>query len=299
MNKPRIYTPQELEQLHEVLYEILNEIVRICQKHQIPFFVIGGTAIGALYDEAILPWDDDVDIGMKREDYNRFLQVASRELDKRYFLSYIETDPHTPYYFAKVKKNHTLFVERMFKNVDVHPGIYVDIFPFDRIPDNRRLMKLQHETVKFLNCCLMGKEAWLWKHCGTCEIENPSNRGLIPCLINRLIDLLLPKKAIFHLMVKAQTYFNKKKTRYYNNVMTKTDHVTEEDLNHLEPVKFGPLTLMAPQGLEAFLRYNYPKLHRFNEEEQAQVANHYPEALSFNTQAETHSTQKKSAQPHL
>ena len=53
------------------------------------------------------------------------------------------------------------------------------------------------------------------------------------------------------------------------------------------------------QGLEAFLRYNYPKLHRFNEEEQAQVANHYPEALSFNTQAETHSTQKKSAQPHL
>lgn len=101
MNKPRIYTPQELEQLHEVLYEILNEIVRICQKHQIPFFVIGGTAIGALYDEAILPWDDDVDIGMKREDYNRFLQVASRELDKRYFLSYIETDPHTPYYLPK------------------------------------------------------------------------------------------------------------------------------------------------------------------------------------------------------
>ena len=88
MNKPRIYTPQELEQLHEVLYEILNEIVRICQKHQIPFFVIGGTAIGALYDEAILPWDDDVDIGMKREDYNRFLQVALREpLNGTFFLT--------------------------------------------------------------------------------------------------------------------------------------------------------------------------------------------------------------------
>ena len=69
--------------------------------------------------------------------------------------------------------------------------------------------------------------------------------------------------------------------------MTKTDHVTEESLNHLEPVKFGPLTLAAPQGLEEFLRYNYPKLHRFNEEEQAQVIDHYPEVLSFNTLADT------------
>ena len=96
----RKYTPQELEQLHKALYEILGEIVRICEKHQIPFFVIGGTAIGALYDKAILPWDDDIDIGMKREDYNRFLKVAPQELDSRYFLSWIETDPHSTYNFA-------------------------------------------------------------------------------------------------------------------------------------------------------------------------------------------------------
>lgn len=105
------YTPEELTQLHQVLYEILEEIVRICDKHNIPYFVIGGTAIGALYDKAILPWDDDIDIGMKREDYNKFLQIASQELREPYFLSWIHTDPHSPYYFAKVKKNNTLFVE--------------------------------------------------------------------------------------------------------------------------------------------------------------------------------------------
>ena len=54
----------------------MEEIVRICDKHNIPYFVIGGTAIGALYDKAILPWDDDIDIGMKREDSNKFLQIA-------------------------------------------------------------------------------------------------------------------------------------------------------------------------------------------------------------------------------
>ena len=109
MNKK--YTAEELDLLHAELYDILGETIRVCQKHDIPYFVIGGTAIGALYDQAILPWDDDIDIGMTRENYNKFLKVAPGELGPSYFLSWIETDPHTPYYFAKVKKNDTLFVE--------------------------------------------------------------------------------------------------------------------------------------------------------------------------------------------
>lgn len=277
----RKYTTEELERLHAELYEILGEIAQVCRKHHIPYFIIGGTAIGALYDQAILPWDDDVDIGMTRKDYNRFLEIASQELSSSFFLSWIETDPHSPYYFAKVKKNNTLFVEEMFKNVPMHPGIFVDIFPFDRIPDNKLLQRIQHETAKFLFCCLMGKEKWLWKHFGKCEIANPTNRGVIPCFLNRTVDSLLSKKAIYRLLVFTQSCFNSWKTRYYNNVMTTTDHVTEESLRQLQPVKFGPLTVTAPNEMEDFLRYNYPSLHRYTEEEQEKVNNHYPAALSF------------------
>lgn len=276
------YTPEELTQLHQVLYEILEEIVRICDKHNIPYFVIGGTAIGALYDKAILPWDDDIDIGMKREDYNKFLQIASQELREPYFLSWIHTDPHSPYYFAKVKKNNTLFVEEMFKDVPMHQGIFVDIFPFDRIPNNKLLRKIQYEAVNFLKCCLMGKEVWLWKHFGKCQISNPTNRGAVACLLNRIVDMTLSKKTIYRLMVIMQSCFNSWKTLYYNNVITTTDHVLETSLNHLQPIKFGPLYLKAPDGLENFLRYNYPTLHRYTEEEQDKINNHYPAVLSFN-----------------
>lgn len=281
MNKK--YSAEELKLLHNELYDILDKIIRICQKHDIPYFVIGGTAIGALYDEAILPWDDDIDIGMTRENYNKFLQIAPKELDSNYFLSWIESDPHTPYYFAKVKKNNTLFIEELFKDVPMHPGIFVDIFPFDRIPDNKFLLKLQYEAVSFLKCCLLGKEVWMWKHFGKCQISNPTNRGPIPCLLNRIVDTLFTKKAIYRMMVAAQSIFNPWNTTYYNNVVTKTDHVLEESLNSLVPVRFGPLTLTAPAGLEDFLRYNYPKLHRYTPEEQEQVNNHYPAKLSFNT----------------
>ena len=82
MNKK--YTAEELDLLHAELYDILGETIRVCQKHNIPYFVIGGTAIGALYDQAILPWDDDIDIGMTRENYNKFLKVAPGELGPSY-----------------------------------------------------------------------------------------------------------------------------------------------------------------------------------------------------------------------
>lgn len=279
----RKYTTEELERLHTELYEILEEIDRVCRKHHIPYFIIGGTAIGALYDQAILPWDDDVDIGMTRKDYNKFLEIAPKELGSSFFLSWIETDPHSPYYFAKVKKNNTLFVEEMFKNVSMHPGIFVDIFPFDRIPDNKLLQRIQHEMAKFLFCCLLGKEVWMWKHFGKCEIAHPTNRGAIPCFLNKVVDTLFPKKVIYRLLVFTQSCFNSWKTQYYNNVMTTTDHVTEKCLQQLQPVKFGPLTVTAPHELEDFLRYNYPTLHRYTKEEQEKVNNHYPAVLSFST----------------
>lgn len=277
------YSSEELDLLHKELYEILDVTIQICKKHHIPYFAIGGTAIGALYDEAILPWDDDVDIGMKREDYNRFLEVAPKELGEDYFLSWLETDPHTPYYFAKVKKNHTLFVEPMFKDVPMHPGIFVDIFPFDKIPDNRILQKMQYSLVNFLNCCLMGKEVWLWKHAGKCAIANPSNRGPLPCYVNKWIDVLCSKRCIFKLLQGMQQMFNSWNTRRYNNTMTRTDHVLNEDIEQLEERKFGPITISVPAHLETFLRYNYPKLHRFTEKEVENVNNHYPAAFSFDT----------------
>lgn len=114
----------------------------------------------------------------------------------------------------------------------------------------------------------MGKEIWMWKHFGKCEIENPTNRGAFSCLLNRIVDSLFSKKAIYQMLVSVQSCFNSRNTRYYNNVMATADHVTVESIRHLQPVKFGPLTVTAPDDLEGFLRYNYPTLHRFTKEEQ-------------------------------
>ena len=151
----------------------------------------------------------------------------------------------------------------------------------DRLPDGAVARRVQRGVVNFLKCCLIGKEAWMWRHCGRCVNPEPTDRGFLPCLLNRIVDTLLPKRVIYRLMVAAQTAFNGCRTRCFNNIVTTTDHVEEEALRHLDTVKFGPLQVTVPHDVERFLRNNYPTLHRFTPEEQARISNHCPDQLVF------------------
>ena len=119
------------KKLQEVQLEILEEVVRICEKHNIQYFLMAGTLLGAVRHKGFIPWDDDLDIGMTRLDYNKFNKVASKELNSRYYLHNHKTDPEYWCPFTKVRKNNTEMNEKILVDVNTHKGIYIDIFPFD------------------------------------------------------------------------------------------------------------------------------------------------------------------------
>ncbi len=279
MGNNKEYTEEELSRLHKELYAILAETVRVCEKLGISYFIIGGTAIGTFFWKAIIPWDDDIDIGMTRRNYERFLREAPAELGRDYFLQWVKTDRHTPFYFAKVRKHNTLFVEEDFQHLPMHHGIYVDVFPFDKVPDNQALQRAHRTLCNFFNCCFMGKEVWMWKHCGTCAVENPTNRGFFPCLMNRIVDTLFTKKAIYRMLSALQGCFNSRQTTYYNMVLMPKDHIAVHSIKHPQRVKFGELTVFAPSDLETYLRHHYRNLRRHIPKEEQQ--NHRPVHLSF------------------
>lgn len=276
------YTDQELSQLHDTLYEILGEIIRVCDLLDIPYFIQGGTAIGAFFEDSILPWDDDIDIGMTRANYNRFLKEAPAVLGKQYFLQWYGTDPHTPFYFAKLRKNNTVFLEHNYRNLPIHQGIYIDIFPFDKVPDTPWLQKAQRTISNFFNCCFMGKEVWQWKHCGKCEIDTPTNRGFLPCLLQRTIQTPLSKSAILKILSWTQSCFNwLPKATFYNIVLAPKDHIAVTTIEHPEQRPFGPLTVWAPSDLETYLRRHYRNLRRYIPKEEQM--NHRPDELYFSS----------------
>ena len=103
------YKKDELETLHKTLHEILAEVIRICDKHDIPYFMIGGSAIGAFFYNDIIPFDDDIDIGMTRSNYERFLDIAPGELPEGYFLQWVKTGRHTLLFCKSEKRQHLIY----------------------------------------------------------------------------------------------------------------------------------------------------------------------------------------------
>lgn len=276
------YDKEELSCLHECLYTILGEIVRVCEKNDIQYFIIGGSAIGAFFEHSILPWDDDIDIGMTRENYNRFLSIAPTELKSGFFLQWPESEQHTPFYFAKVRMDNTSFVEGIFSKLDIHHGIYVDIFPFDKAPDNTLLQKGQRTLANFIKGCFMGKDIWQWKYFGKCDVSQPRPRSAFACLITRVMCLLFSKRTLYRMLCRIQTLYNKRNTKYYNLIPMPRDHIRVECIRNARLVPFGPLIVTAPDDLETYLRHHYPNLRRHIPEEEK--VNHRPETLSFEKQ---------------
>lgn len=134
----------DIQQKHKaVLLELLQEFDRICKKHNIPYVVFCGTALGAVRHQGFIPWDDDLDVSMLRSDYERFLQVAPKEIKEQYYLQ-AEFSEHWYMHFSKLRKNNTTFLEKFYpKDKKMHQGIYIDIFPCDNASDKEWVRKLQ------------------------------------------------------------------------------------------------------------------------------------------------------------
>ena len=279
-----MYKEQDLERLHRVLYRTLAEIIRVCEILDIPYFIQGGSAIGALFHKGIIPWDDDIDVGMTRNDYERFLREAPAHLSSDYFLEWFDTEANTPFYFAKVKCNNTLFVEEIWRHMDIHHGIFVDIFPYDRIPDNPLLEKFHRFEAKFWINCFMAKEVWLWRHCGKCEIDKPLPKSWIGCAAIRAVVSVMSRKRIYKKMNRVLGRYNRCQTKYVNIVRMPKDQIARADVENAVDMEFGGMMVKVPRNVETYLRHHYPNLRpTLPVEEQI---NHAPYKLSFDTTQE-------------
>ena len=135
------YPQQVLRRLQLTELEILDVVSEFCSKHQITWWLDSGTTLGAIRHEGFIPWDDDIDIGMVREDYDRFIALAETQLPAGYSLHTPQNTDRYPPMFAKVYKDGTRFLTRETIDARGQQGIFIDVFPFDRLsmdPNTRK-----------------------------------------------------------------------------------------------------------------------------------------------------------------
>ncbi len=144
-----------LKKIHDSEIRILDEIVRVCNKHNLNYFLIGGTLLGAIRHKGFIPWDDDLDIAMPREDYELFLSIAPKELKKDYYLDDISTNNNYSLIFAKVREKDSIIQSDTSSE---KKGIWVDIFPLDYTNHyHDKYIKLKWKRIKLLKAIYIRK----------------------------------------------------------------------------------------------------------------------------------------------
>lgn len=131
-----------LRRLQLTQLEILKVFDRFCREHDLKYSLYAGSLLGAVRHKGFIPWDDDLDVCMSRADYDRFLALWEESKPEGYILQNKENTPNFWQSFSKIRKDHTTFLQEQREVGQYHTGIFLDVFPLDRIPNRGMKRKL-------------------------------------------------------------------------------------------------------------------------------------------------------------
>lgn len=143
----------KLRKLQLIELDILKEVVKICDKKNLKYYIIGGTLLGAVRHKGFIPWDDDIDIGMPRPDYERFIKIAPKLLPQFLKLKIFTIQKNVLHYPAKVENKNTIILDHSAK-IEKKAHAWIDIFPLDGMPNNIFIRKVHCVKLLFLRLLL-------------------------------------------------------------------------------------------------------------------------------------------------
>ena len=140
-----------LSEHQTILAGMLEDFDAVCKKNNIKYMLFSGTALGAVRHHGFIPWDDDVDVIMLRDEYEHFFESAAKDFDTEKYYVQKEFSEHWPMPFSKLRLNNSACIEKYHpKDREMHQGIYIDIFPIDNLADNRIMQKIQFYASKIV-----------------------------------------------------------------------------------------------------------------------------------------------------
>ena len=275
------YDAKTLRKLQLAQCKIFEDFIEICEKYQLTYFLFAGCAIGVERHQGFIPWDDDIDIGMPREDYDKFLKIAKKHYTKNYRVLDIDTDPKFPFYNAEFIRRGTKNIPVIFKDLNLDMGIDVAIYPFDNVADTPFKRKCQCFSVFFwhkvrilrdIDSPVLFLTGWKKKVVKTLCI-----------IINRILCLLhLSRKFINRKYLKSATKYNSQETIWMSCFFGTTpmeNSIKRTELFPLKKKRFEYLMVNVPHQNEVCLTRkfgDYMKLPPVSKRK-----NHFPYVLDF------------------
>lgn len=190
----------DLEHLQKVLLNMVKYVDSLCQKNNIDYFLLGGSAIGAIRHHGFIPWDDDLDIVMDAKNYDKFIRICREQLDsERYYFQ--EGYKDWPMPFSKLKLRGTVFKEPSgYVNASGEQGIFLDVFKLENAPSSKISQLWQYICAKYLLCNCLLRRGW----------ENPTWNKSLMMIVSKPLNLPIVRR-FFQYQVEK---YNREETDY-------------------------------------------------------------------------------------
>ena len=238
----------KLSAVQSILLGFLKEIDRICRKHGIKYFLGGGTLLGAVRHKGFIPWDDDADVMMLREDYERFLSVLPDELPP--YITDQNKDPNSHFAFTKLRLDDTILSTEFSARFDIHNGVFLDVLAQDKTSDNKLARRLHMKLTAQLRWLVLNK----WR-----KTPMDANNRFVS-FVGDVIKDVMPLKALERMQDSMMTRYRKKPSKYLYDSMGRNVERGAYPIEWLDEavyVEFEDTRLPIPKKWEEYLTYLY------------------------------------------
>ncbi len=240
-------TTKELKTLQNKILEIVRYFDGFCQKNDITYYLMGGSALGAMRHSGFIPWDDDFDVFMDHVNYKKFLNIVDDTLDKKRFYFQRENTEEWPMYFSKIRMNGTTFIEEDVKNRDMHHGIYIDIMCLNNSSDIKIVRYMQYISARILNTRALTKKGY---------ITNAKFKTIALTVSKYIINGVV-KNSLLNFIRS----FNKKESKLVGHFFGRAPFLKTSFpkvfLGNPRYVKFEDIMLPVPDNVEEYLEVRY------------------------------------------
>ena len=260
------------KKLQSIELDALLSVDAVCSKLGIKYFLVGGTLLGAIRHKGFIPWDDDIDIGLLRDDYEIFIQQAQKMLPNHLFVQNYKTDPEVPFNFTKIRDCRTTFVETCLKNIKMNHGVYIDVFPIDYYPENRILGKLKN-----LLLVLIAQRFY-----SVYYIDEKLHHSFWRKLANFFLSLIFKKTkhAVIAREIIIKSGRKSKLMRNYSGAWGRREIVPAECFDDFVRLEFEGYQLMAPAAYDLYLRHIYGNYMTLPPVEK-RISHHYTDKIDL------------------
>lgn len=241
-----------LSSIQGILLAYLLEVDRICKKHNIKYFLGGGTLLGAIRHHGFIPWDDDADIMMLREDYDKFCKIAADEMPPSMTFQTNKNDKNCFYEFAKFRLNDTIFATGFAKeHKDMHNGLAFDIFCHDKTANSRLGQKIHLGMTLFTRALVFNK----WNN------RKAENGSKIQSFVTNFCKAVFPIRFSLWLENKTISFFKRKKNaKYLYDGMGRNIYNGSFPIEYLDEVAYADFEgykLPVPKEYDKYLTFLY------------------------------------------